>query len=106
MLRAPHHGPTKGAQVDGSADGCSGVEAALRQQLLALDRLDGRLANARTLLPSAGGGGVWEGDARRMYVHALERLSAQVRAAGVHVEDAVRNTRRAIASLGGGTNGG
>jgi len=76
----------------------------LRQQLVALDRVAGRLRHAETVLPS--GDGVWSGDARRMYVRALHQLSAQVSSAGMHVEDAIRATSHALAGLAGGSHGG
>ena len=86
----------------GSVDG-SEVALALRQQLLALDRVAGRLTHARAVLPPAGGGGVWSGDARRMYVLGLQHLSAQLQAARSHVDEAIRDTRRALDSLAGGS---
>ena len=83
-----------------------GVDLALREQLLALDRVAARLILARTVLPAADGGGVWRGDARRMYIYALQQLSSQVQAACMHVDEASRDTRRALASLIGGSYGG
>ncbi|MHC5798085.1 hypothetical protein ACVXZ4_18200 [Lacisediminihabitans sp. FW035] len=76
-----------------------GAERALRQQVSALDGVADRLAHARVLLPPAGGGGVWSGDARRMYVLALQQLSTQVLSAGAHIDDAIRDTRAALATL-------
>ena len=84
----------------------SGVDLALRQQLLALERVAGRLTHALAVLPAADGGGVWSGDARRMYVYALQQLSSQVQAACTHVDEASRDTRHALASLVGGSHGG
>jgi hypothetical protein len=81
----------------------SGVDFMLQQQLLALDRVAGRLAGAQAVLPSQGGEGVWSGDARRMYVHALQQLSTQVHAAATHVDEAIRDTRHALALLAGGS---
>jgi hypothetical protein len=83
----------------------SGVDLALQQQLLALDRVAGRLTHARAVMPSEGSG-VWSGDARRMYVHALQQLSTQVHAAGTHVDEAIRDTRHALALLAGASHGG
>ena len=84
----------------------SRVDLMLRQQLLALDRVAGRLIHARAVLPAADGRGVWSGDARRMYVYALQQLSSQVQAACTHVDEASRDTRHALASLVGGSHGG
>jgi hypothetical protein len=84
----------------------SEVDRALRQQLLALDGVAGQLTHARAVLPPAGGGGIWSGDARRMYVKALHQLSTQVHSACAHVDDAIRDTRHALASLAGGSHGG
>ena len=84
----------------------SGVDLALRQQLLALERVAGRLTHALAVLPAADGGGVWSGDARRMYVYALQQLSSQLQAACMHVDEASRDTRHALASLVGGSHGG
>jgi hypothetical protein len=81
----------------------SGVDLALRQQLLALDRVAGRLTRARSVLPPSGGGGVWSGDARRTYVFALQQLTAQVQAACTLVDEAIRDTRYALASLAEGS---
>lgn len=86
----------------GSVSG-SGVDFVLQQQLLSLDRVAGRLAVARAALPSQGGEGVWTGDARRMYAHALQQLSTQVHAAATHVDEAICDTRHALALLGGGS---
>ena len=91
--------------MDSGAVSGSGVDLALRQQLLALDRVAGRLTHARAVLPAADGGGVWSGDARRMYVYALQQLSSQVHAACLHVDEAIRDTRHALASLVGGSHG-
>jgi len=84
----------------------SGVDFVLRQQLLALDRVAARLTHARAVLPAADGGGVWSGDARRMYVYALQQLSSQVQVACMHVDEASRDTRYALASLIGDSHGG
>jgi hypothetical protein len=89
----------------GSVSG-SGVDLALQQQLLALDRVAGRLVGARATLPSQGGEGVWSGDARRMYVNALQQLSTQVHAAATHVDEAIRDTRHALALFAGGSHSG
>lgn len=83
----------------------SGVGLALQRQLLALERVAGRLANARAAMPSQSGDGVWSGEARRMYLHALHQLSAQVHAAATHVDEAIRDTRQALALLAGGRHG-
>lgn len=93
------------ANIDAACAGVmtsNGVDVALQQQLLALDRVSRRLMHARALLPPAGGGGVWSGEARRMYVRALQHLSVQVQAASTQVENAIRETRNAIASASGG----
>ena len=94
--------------VGGSGVGVddSEVDRALRQQLLVLGGVAGRLTQAWAVLPLAGGGGVWSGDARRMYVRALQQLSTQVHSACAHVDDAIRDTRHALASLAGGPHGG
>ena len=92
--------------MDIGAGSVSGVDLALRQQLLALDRVAGRLTHAQAVLPAADGGGVWSGDARRMYIYALQQLSAQVHAACMHVDEASRDTRHALASMVGGAHGG
>jgi hypothetical protein len=89
--------------MDGGIVG--GAEQALRQQLSALDEVAGRLGDARALLPPAGGGGVWSGDARRAYVLALQHLSTQVHSACAHLDEAIRDTRLALASLGGVSHG-
>jgi hypothetical protein len=41
-----------------------------------------------------------------MYVLALQQLSNQVDAACAHVDDAICDTRHALASLAGGSRGG
>ena len=99
-------GMTTGIGLDNTGEGCAGADRALRHQLLALERVADRLIHARAVLPPAAGGGVWTGDARRMYVLALRQLSAQVHSAGAHVEDAIRDTQHALASLPGGSHGG
>ncbi|MFM9919388.1 hypothetical protein [Lacisediminihabitans sp. H27-G8] len=83
----------------------NGVDVALHRQLVALDRVAGRIAHARAVLPSAAGEGVWSGDARRMYVRGLQHLSDLVQSAESHLDDAIRNTRRAIAALDDGSHG-
>lgn len=83
----------------------SGVGLALQRQLLALERVAGRLATARVVMPSQAGDGVWSGDARRMYVRALHQLSTQVHAAATHVDEAIRDTRQALALLAGERHG-
>ncbi|QNE48243.1 hypothetical protein F1C58_15945 [Glaciihabitans sp. INWT7] len=85
--------------------GDSGVDVALHRQLVALDAVAGRIAHARSALPSAAGDGVWSGDARRMYVRGLQHLAVQVQSAEAHVDEAIRNTRRAIAALDDGSHG-
>lgn len=92
--------------VGGSAVETSAVDRALRQQLLALDRVAIALTHARAVLPPAGGDGVWSGDARRMYVLALQQLSTQLYSACAHVDDAIRDTRHALGSLVGSSHGG
>jgi hypothetical protein len=84
----------------------SGVGLALQRQLVALERVAGRLASARAAMPSQSGDGVWSGDARRMYVRALHQLSAQVHAAASHVDEAIRDTRQALALLAAGSRDG
>lgn len=84
--------------IDSSADR-AGADRALQAQLYSLDAVAARLAHARAVLPTTGGGGVWSGEARHMYVFALEELTAQVYSAGAHVDDAIRNTASALSSL-------
>ncbi len=81
------------------APGDSGAAVALRQQLVALDRVAGRLARALALLSPPGGHGVWSGNARLMYVLALGQLSAQLQAGCSLLDEAIRDTRYALTSL-------
>lgn len=48
---------------------------------------------------------MWSGDAQRMYVLALQQLSTQVHSACAHIDEAIRDTRLALASLGGASHG-
>jgi hypothetical protein len=72
------------------------VAEALRRQLRGLETLAGLLSEARGLLPDPRGDGVWRGEAHRLYLSALEHLTAQVRSACSHVDDAIRDTRQAL----------
>ncbi|MBG6108657.1 hypothetical protein [Frigoribacterium sp. CG_9.8] len=84
----------------------SGMDISLQQQLFALDLVADRLAGARASLPSDGGEGVWSGDARRMYVYALQQLSALVNTASTCIDEAIRDTRHALALLDAGSRSG
>lgn len=72
----------------------------LRGQLSGLQTLAGELAEARAALPDPGGEREWRGEAHRLYRHALEQLFTLVQSASIRVDDAIQDTRHALAGLG------
>lgn len=68
----------------------------LREQLLALDRLAGRLDHSESLLASARAVGQWIAPSGAAYFAALVVLSTQVEIARAQLEVARRGTRWAL----------